>query len=282
MHYRVILPTPALSNYLECFWTLQSRSTPSLLSPERILPDGCTEIIFNLAAAFKRYHSSNHVEVQPQSLFVGQMRRFAMIEPTGEVRLFGIRFRPAGAYIFTHFPLAELTDKIIDLDLIWNHFSRELTEKIHLARTTHERTNIVEKALLARLDRRHDIDRIIESAIDTIIARDGLVSIDRLQKKLQLSSRQLERKFQERVGLSPKFFCRILRLQKVFKAVASHRPLHWSFIATECGYFDQAHFIHDFKEFSGQTPAIYFSEAHEMSEHFTRKNRLSDFYNTNE
>lgn len=282
MHYRVIPPTPALSNYLECFWTLQSRSTPSLLSPERILPDGCTEIVFNLAASFKRYHCKNTIEVQPQSLFVGQMRRFAMIEPTGEVQLFGIRFRPAGAYVFTHFPLAEMTDKIIDLDLVWNRFSRELAEKIHLAHSTQERIRLAEKALLARLDRRQDGDKTIEGAINTIIARDGLVAIDRLQKKLQLSSRQLERKFQERVGLSPKFFCRILRLQKVFKAAARHRPLPWSFIAAECGYFDQAHFIHDFKAFSGQTPAMYFSEAHEMSEYFTRKNRLSDFYNTNE
>lgn len=76
----------------------------------------------------------------------------------------------------------------------------------------------------------------------------------------------------------PQVFCRILRLQKVF--TARHRPLPWSFIAAECGYFDQARFIHDFKALSGQTPAMYFSEAHEMSEYFTRKNRLSDFYNT--
>ncbi len=97
-----------------------------------------------------------------------------------------------------------------------------------------------------------------------------------------MNERQLERKFQALVGVSPKFLCRILRLQKVFKTVELNPAVNWSFIASECGYYDQAHFIHDFKDFSGQNPSAYFSEDREMSEYFTRKNRLSDFYNTNE
>jgi transcriptional regulator GlxA family with amidase domain len=113
-----------------------------------------------------------------------------------------------------------------------------------------------------------------------MLQKDGMIPIERLQKMAGISERQLERQFQTQVGLTPKFFSRLLRFQKVFKAVMQNRNLGWSFIASECGYYDQAHFIHDFKSFSGQNPSAYFNEDHRMAEYFTRKNRMSDFYNT--
>jgi transcriptional regulator GlxA family with amidase domain len=208
------------------------------------------------------------------------MRRYAMIEPTGRVKLFGVRFQPGGAYPFFQFPLSELTDQIIGFDSVCSRATIELVDKIQAARSLRERISIFETALLARLEQRHGDDQLVDAVVKTIIAREGLVSIDRLRRNLGISERQLERKFQTAVGITPKFLCRTLRFQKVFKAVERHQTVNWSFIATECGYYDQAHFIHDFKEFSGQNPTAYFSHDYEISEYFTRKKRLSDFYNT--
>jgi transcriptional regulator GlxA family with amidase domain len=208
------------------------------------------------------------------------MRRYAMIEPTGQVKLFGVRFQPGGAYLFFQFPLSELTDQIIGFDSVCSRATIELVDKIQAARSLRERISIFETALLARLEQRHGDDQLVDAVVKTIIAREGLVSIDRLRRNLGISERQLERKFQTAVGITPKFLCRTLRFQKVFKAVERHQTVNWSFIATECGYYDQAHFIHDFKEFSGQNPTAYFSHDYEISEYFTRKKRLSDFYNT--
>ncbi|MGH7600000.1 MAG: AraC family transcriptional regulator [bacterium] len=280
MRYRAIPPSPYLAKYIECFWTLEGHEKYSEASPERILPDGCVELIFNLADAFKRYHSNRALEIQPQTLIAGQMRRYAMIEPTGRVKLFGVRFHPGGAYPFFQFPLNELTDQIIGFDSVWNRAGKELADKIQSARSVRERIRIIETALLARLEQRNNADHLVNTAVKTIVAREGLVSIERLRQNLGIGERQLERKFQTAVGITPKFLCRTLRFQKVFKAVERNQAVNWSFIASECGYYDQAHFIHDFKEFSGQNPTAYFSQDYEMSEYFTRKKRLSDFYNT--
>ena len=280
MRHRVIPPRPRLAKYIECFWTLESREQPTGASPERIMPDGCIELIFNLAEPFKRYHFDNKIEIQPPALVAGQMRRPAMITPTGRVKLFGIRFHPGGAFPLVHFPLNELTDRIISFDSVFSRLGRELTDKVQNARSLRERINIIETVFLARLEQRHEQDQSVNAVVNLIVQKNGLVSIDRLPGRFGISDRQLERKFQTQVGLTLKFFCRILRFQKVFKAVTQHQKVNWSYIASECGYYDQAHFIHDFKEFSGQNPSAYFSEDHRIAEYFTRKNRMSDFYNT--
>jgi AraC-like DNA-binding protein len=282
MRYRTFSPSRRLAQYIECFWTLESREKTSLASPERILPDGCVELIFNRADLFKRYHFDGAIEIQPRTIIAGQMQHHALIEPTGRVKLFGVRFHPGGAHRFLRLPLSELTNRIISFDDVWPRFGRELAEKIDATGSIRERISTIEKAFIARLDQRLDDDKLIDAVVKMIVARDGLVSIDRLQQNLGISDRHLERKFKTAVGISPKFFCRILRFQNVFRAVERHQNLGWSFIASECGYYDQAHFIRDFKEFSGQNPSAFFNEDHKMSEHFTRKNRLSDFYNTNE
>jgi len=282
MHYRTILPNPQLAKHVECFWLLESRGQPREVAPERIMPDGCIELIFNLADPFKRYHANGVIETQPQTLVAGQMRSYALIEPTGRVKLFGVRFHPGGAFPFLRFPVCELTDSIINFENVLSRLGKELAEKVQRARSSRERIAVIEAAFLARLTQFEAADQLIDTVVNLMVRRNGLISIERLQQHSNLSGRQLERRFQSQVGLTPKFFCRILRFQKVFKAAAQPQKVNWSCIAAECGYYDQAHFIHDFKAFSGQNPSAYFSEDHALSEYFTRKHRLSDFYNTNE
>ena len=282
MRYRTIPPDSRLAKYIECFWTLESQEKVSMASPERILPDGCVELIFNLADPFRRHHFDGEVEVQPSSIIAGQMQHYAMIEPAGRVQLFGVRFHPGGAYPFLQFPLSELTNKIVAVDDIWPRIGRELAERVHSGRSLYERIKTMEEEFRERLSSHNGGDKLVDAVVKMIVRREGLISMDRLWKNLGISGRQLERKFKTAVGISPKFLCRILRFQKVFKAVELHQTVSWGFIASECGYYDQAHFIHDFKAFSGQNPSAYFDQEYQMSEYFTRKNRLSDFYNTNE
>jgi transcriptional regulator GlxA family with amidase domain len=94
-----------------------------------------------------------------------------------------------------------------------------------------------------------------------------------------ISGRQLERRFMSEVGLGPKLLCRILRFQQVFPAV-ERADKNWARIAADCGYYDQAHLIRDFRQFAGQTPSVLFDHFTPFAEFFTRKRRASDFYNT--
>src|SRR5438128_6487525 len=104
MQYLECAPGPRLSKYIRCFWQLEDDASISN-SAEPVLPDGSIEIVFNLADSFRRYHSDNTIETQPKTILVGQMRGPATIQPTGRVSLFGIRFRPYGAFPFLRMSL---------------------------------------------------------------------------------------------------------------------------------------------------------------------------------
>src|SRR5688500_8015776 len=112
MQYRETLPSPRLAGFVKCYWTLEQGAFEAVKVPEPVVPDGCIEIIFNLADRFERLHGENRAETQPATLVAGQMRKSVLIRPTGHVRLFGVRFQPAGAFRFFRFSLSELTDRI--------------------------------------------------------------------------------------------------------------------------------------------------------------------------
>ena len=101
MLYREFQPTPALAHFVECFWTLEDE-TPAV-QPERLLPDGCVELILNFGECFQEHKDDGRKERQPRHLLVGQMTQPVLIAPTGSVRLLAIRFHPGGTFPFFHF-----------------------------------------------------------------------------------------------------------------------------------------------------------------------------------
>src|SRR5882724_10159209 len=153
MQYAEAQPSFRLARYIRCFWQLQDDATVTD-SAEPVLPDGSIEIIFNLADPFRRYHADNTVETQPKAILVGQMRGPAMIQPTGRVSLFGIRFKPCGAFPFLRMPLVEVSERIPSLDCILNGRAANLEERINLASSFHERISIAESMLLKLIDER--------------------------------------------------------------------------------------------------------------------------------
>jgi transcriptional regulator GlxA family with amidase domain len=112
-----------------------------------------------------------------------------------------------------------------------------------------------------------------------IVARGGQVTVAELAQNAGVSSRQLERRFLSEVGIGPKLLCRILRFQQVFRAV-ERNDSGWAAVATDCGYYDQAHLIRDFQQFARQTPTVLFAQSSGLTQAFTRKDRTSDFSNT--
>src|SRR5687768_15754085 len=122
MRYREIIPQPPLNRYVECFWTLEG-SSPSA-QPERILPDGCIELILNFGAPFSQ-HCDNTRTLQPKNFLVGQMTGPLMITPSGSVELIGIRFQPGGTLPFIRMPLQEVTDQVVELGSLSSVLERD-------------------------------------------------------------------------------------------------------------------------------------------------------------
>ena len=271
MHYEEIAPCPALARHVKCYWTMESAASSSVRQ-ERILPDGCSEIVFNLADPFNQHKSDGSIERQPLNLLVGQMRSHLLIEPTGRIGLFGIRFWPGGAYPFLLIPQDEIADRVVDLDSAFGRTARQIESLLDGALTAGERVWRVESVLSACLNRFRGDHEAVLAAVAMILRSGGGVSIQSLTDTLALNSRKLDRLFNTRVGLSPKTLCRIIRFQRIFRALECNngsRP-NWVRIALDCGYYDQAHFIREFKAFTGKEPTAYFAGLNVMSDHFTQ------------
>jgi transcriptional regulator GlxA family with amidase domain len=109
----------------------------------------------------------------------------------------------------------------------------------------------------------------VAKALHTLEANQGRVSIEDLATGTRLSSRQLEPKFRERVGISPKKLCRNIRFKNVFKHLTDFPAENWASVALACGYYDQAHMIRDFRHFTGVSPTVYFDRQLGMERFFT-------------
>lgn len=275
MLYREILPQPPLDKHIECFWTLESFA-PST-QPERILPDGCIELILNFGDRFSQ-HCDQARTLQPKNFLVGQMTGPIMISPSGPVELIGIRFHPGGTLPFLHLPLHEITDQVVELGSLSASLERDLLRVTSESPLLSEKIRAVER-LLATYLAKNKYDSWLMNVAATIVESRGLIAVDKLAGAAGVSSRQLERRFLREVGVGPKLLGRIIRFQQVFRAVEQCNNA-WAEIAIECGYYDQAHLIRDFNRFAQQTPAVLFSSQSALTESFTRKSRKSDFYNT--
>lgn len=233
--YREYRPHPALAPYVACYWSITS-PTPLI---NRVLPDGCTDIVV-----------SDTLQV------VGTMRQAILVPVDSQSITVGIRFKPGGGAAFFRLPLHELTDDTLDLDLLWGHCAHELAEQVHQASTASAKIAHLESFLLCRLDLLPSFNSTLQSAVAAVRQVHGDITITDLRTRLALSERQLERDFLQYTGLTPRQFVRLTRFRHVVSLL--HQPaLPLTDVAYRAGYYDQAHFIHDFKAFASITPREY-------------------------
>ncbi len=271
MFYREFQPHTVLKKYIHCYWILENDCKPDAPEPQRILPDGSMELIFHFKDPVQRRTNGAGFELQAPATVSGQIKHFIQLQPTGKMGVLGVRFRPAGALPFLRMPMSELAEKVHSVDLIWGRIGKELIEQVLSASSHRQRIQFVEKFLLKRSEQNPRSDALIQEAVKEISVRDGAATVDFLMRRLKISGRHLERKFGEHVGLSPKRFSRIVRFQNVFRIATYEVQLNLTALAHRAGYYDQAHFIREFKEFSGLLPSEYFSREHSLTECFTAK-----------
>lgn len=266
MIYRQKEPTRPFIPIVKCYWEICSdaASTPTA---EPVLPDGCPEIVFNLADRFQRIDPSGAVETQAQAIVSGQLRKGILIKATGRVELFGVRFRPYGAGMFLGLPMAELTDQVISLDMVMR--SGRLEERIAKAQTFEKRIVAFESHLALILAKAKDQTPDAIPIANAIIASGGRISVADLRIRFGFGERQTERLFARVVGLSPKMFSRVVRFQNVVRHLGAANDFDLVDSAVAFGYYDQSHMIREFREFAGKSPLAYFRETHRMSELFT-------------
>lgn len=268
MNYNVYEPAKNLSKYIRCFWSLESADSDAAHEKERIFPDGCIELIFHYRDLFIVHHPNTTPQLQGRSFIHGQLKKYMELEATGKIGVFSARFHPAGLGAFVDFEIDSITGKTISIYDVWSHKGKELEQKVISCETDKERISVVEAFLLSQLKDNKKSKNQIGPCVDLILETSGTVSIEGLCKKSGLSKRQFERNFTAHVGLSPKVFSRIIRFNKALSLIENKDFSSFTSVAHEGGFYDQAHFIKDFKELTGLNPKRYFSENLEMVKFF--------------
>lgn len=254
MDYQTYEPHTDLKSLVSCYWTLE---VPRQTEPQkqRIVPDGCLEMAFILGDDIKQYTSGNEFILQPRAMVLGQTMEPFYIEPTGFVKTFAIRFYPYGFASFVSEPIKNLVNKETSIkQLFGQETADELEQKIVKAKNTEQRISIIEKFLLDRLNDEKTINRIVKNTIDSLMSTNGSASINSILKDDLSKRRQLERNFKKQIGVSPKQLGKVIRLQTALKMLLDQKSENLTDIAYESEYFDQAHFIKDFREFTGINP----------------------------
>ncbi len=254
MNYYTIAPPSSLAAYVRFFWVLESDSPYT----HRSMADGCAEMVFHYNGIFDELLPDDKTERSAVSGIHGPSQYFRRFRINKSFGIFGVYLYPfAIAQLFAT-PVTVLTNQMPDMETFLGSQGKELEEKMMLAVDNSQRVTILTDFLEKRLIKNNSRSHHLCNAIHHIIKHKGNVRVDELASQHFLSTRQFERKFRELAGFSPKLYARIIRFQS---AAAGYRNKHKSLtdLAYECGYYDQSHFINEFKSFSGLHPKAYFS-----------------------
>lgn len=246
-------PGPPLDSHIAAIWYWEGAPTTHRL--ERVLPDGGQGLVINLHAdRIRAYNPRNprQFETLSGAVITGARASFEVIDSDCQQRIVGVNFRPGGAYPFLSLPADALYEREVNLDAVWGGAQRYLREQLLEAGSPAGIIRRLETHLRARL--RAETHPAVAYAVGAL-ARGGTVTA--VARATGYSLPYFSRRFRQEVGLTPKRFARIRRFQTVLDHLVGQREMDWATTALDCGYYDQAHFIHDFRRFSGCTPAAF-------------------------
>jgi AraC-like DNA-binding protein len=213
--YREDRPDPRLAPWVRCLWRLRTPRGGAAPPHERLLPDGCVELVLHLGAPFALVDGTRAVR-QGRALLAGATRRAVVLAPAAGAEVLGVRFAPGGARLFLRGGLAAWTDAIVPLEALEDAGLVRLAARVASAEPE-ERVPLVERELLARLaDAR--VDRRLDRAVAALVR--GAASVDEVARGAAIGARQLERRFRAEVGLGPKALARVARLQRALALLA--------------------------------------------------------------
>jgi AraC-like DNA-binding protein len=265
MFFKRIAPDTDLNTILECYWIAEDDSI--IPKAEKIIPDGFPEIIFHYGDPY-RINISGNWEIQPLNLVAGQISRHFFLENTGATGIIGIKLKPSALAHLYGLNMHSFTDEVVSLDSVIGDEFKPLVNCI--SSNNHEKTiHALDEYFRNLIIRTNNTDPL-HDALALILGNNGMTTLVEVRDAASVGERQLENLFKKNVGLSPKLFMRIVRFSYIFQLVQQN-DRNWSSLAYEAAYYDQSHFIRNFKDFTGENPGDYAFDEHNLANFFLRK-----------
>ncbi|MEC4114797.1 helix-turn-helix domain-containing protein [Myroides pelagicus] len=259
MHYRAYLPEVALSDYVHSFWVLEDCVDQSAIRDFIIIPDGVPALIYQETPDLFYDDKGKSMD---QFYVYGQFDSYTKQQVQGSFRILGAYLKPIGIKAFFGIDAHEFKNKNIKVEDI---LSSDVFEKLQAAFLLEHKIAILSQFLLDRLPKDTGVLKKANYACSLITQGHSVVDI---QSELGMSERSLERLFRYQVGMSAKMCMRIARFQASLTLLRTgdYKDLTW--LAYSSNYYDQSHFIRDFKAFTGTTPRDYKAHSQEQLPNF--------------
>lgn len=255
------LPTAPLDRYVEYFFLYENfySATPK----ERFLPDGHIELIIDLREAANFWYPGADFtagQIMKGGWISGVHRQFSTIEAAQGASMIVVRFRPGQISPFLKMPATEIAGQVLTLELLWGDVFRQLRQQLLETPEPRGKFACLESFLLKKLSGSTTINPVIDFALKRLGALDTVTSIATLTEKTGYSHKHFVALFHQHIGVPPKVYSRILKFQQAVRLLEQNLKPEWSQLAYSCGYYDQAHFINEFRAFSGFTPSFYLGQ----------------------
>jgi len=265
MPYHRLHPPDDLNPFIECYWIVDDDSPCPVV--QKIIPDGFTEIIFHFGDPY-RIDLGSGWRQQSKALFCGQIKKHFYLENTGISKIFGVKFKPTALTRLYGVNISQFTDHVVDISAALPGEYEKIGFDNKMSFDPEGLAAMISSYLQHAL-KNSRAKSVADDAIDLIFKNRGMIAIADLHESLAVGERQLERSFRRSVGLSPKFYTRIIRFNYIFSLIQEDKD--WMSIVARAGFYDQPHFIRNFKEFTGDEPSAYPFDSVNMANFFLQK-----------
>lgn len=224
------------------------------------LPTGTAELVINLREEPIRVCSrmeDSEGQRFGSAVVSGAQGRYFVLPAAHDAAVMGVHFRPGGAAALLGMPLGEVADRHVGLEALWGRGAELLRERLLEAKSPGAGVVLLERELIGRLPGGAGYHPVVAFALRRFMADPAVARVGEVMDASGYSAKRFIALFTDGVGLSPKRFCRILRLQGVIQRLAAGVRVEWAEVAAAGGYCDQSHLIRDFRAMTSLTPAQY-------------------------
>ena len=252
-----INPTGILGKYIQNYFIVETYNSIDFMPKERVYPTGNATMVFHYGSPsiFQKKDSSKNIE--PNLVICGQQTSYYDLSLSGKTGMILIVFKPHGVKSFFNFPITELLNENLSLHDLLNNETIELEDKLFNSPNNRQRITHLENFLIKRLIHNDEFERV-EYALEIIENSKGQIKAQDIAHEVCLGIKQFERTFSKYVGINPKMYASIVRFQNVIQMKRKHKNSSMFELTFDNGYYDHAHFIHDFKSFTGLSPKEFF------------------------
>jgi AraC-like DNA-binding protein len=266
-------PEQQLSPYVALIWVFESRFGVPLADSRLIVPDGRAKIIVPYRNSLCAAVNTRLLNAQEHRIFlVGIQRNPTTIASTAtDTGTIGVELTPKGLYHLFKLSMHEITDRMVSFEEVFGSWGARLQKRVGDAEDPQEKIALLQRALTHLLQQNEKECVLLDHTLDLLAQTHGMMRVQELAAHLGYTKRYLDRLFQEHVGVSPKSLASILRFQEVYQGWMQHQSPTFFRDQWPAYYYDQSHFIKEFKRFTGFTPQQYTAISNEFGRAFSAK-----------